>query len=147
MLMREDILRLRSENAATGGDSSIEELCAMALALLDIADLVPGEGDVVERVRHSLAGAHHEVIRNLTEQLRRAEAELSEARKAHGIASYEMMAAQRDRAEAAVKSLYAKLAALADAWARHQRGDLSRDEFEGTIAELAELAEARKVLP
>jgi hypothetical protein len=53
MLSREEIETWRAEaNAAVDFGGDVEgALCAMALQLLDIAELVPGEGDVVERVR------------------------------------------------------------------------------------------------
>ena len=87
------------------------EVCAMAMRLLDIADLVPGEGDVVERVRILLSefaearkwltvqfsGSPHEahempvsqLAKRLDEQLRRAEQERDEARAGWAKASAE----------------------------------------------------------
>lgn len=45
---------------------------------------------------------------------------------------------RRFGARALVAELEAQLATISDAHARYQRNDLSQEEFEGTIAEIAE---------
>lgn len=60
--------------------SPLRTMMEMALALLDVVALVPGEGDVVERVANALDG-REDAVEGLWGQLRRVEAERDEARR------------------------------------------------------------------
>lgn len=159
MLTREEIASLR----VFLGDDTVEsdELCAMALALLDIAELVPGDGELIERVRelkdelggHSADERVHvlqaERISGLQEQLRRAETERDEARdllrelKTNPDPLISKLAKAGefiydDRIKRELNDLRAKLAALLAAL----------QEFEFDEPEiLAAIADARKVQP
>lgn len=83
-----------------------EQLCSMALALLDVAELVPGDGDVVERVRKELNDRRRDI-----DAMRDAEDRLLAAQKR--IAALETELNECD-------DLRAKLAALAAAAEKHR---------------------------
>lgn len=143
MLMRDQLQRDLNWFRSRGDRRRDVVRCRMAIALLDVAELVPGEGDVVERVRE-LKAAHEFDARagqiasdnadDFCEQLRRAEAELAEAR-----------AEQRRTIEGAdflARDLRSKLAALRDAAKRYRNGD--RSENQGLDAAIADADEALK---
>lgn len=116
-------------------DIVVLRACNMAAALLDVADLldVPPDGDVVAAVKQ---WEHDRYMLQLryTELQRTAERDNSIC---HGALDdseerIQKLEAERDRLEAALSN-------IASAWERYQRGDLSREEFEGTVADRVEL--------
>lgn len=153
MLTREEIAEMQF-----GGRPANPKLCSMALALLDVAELVPGDGDVVERVRHLngevLDGL--DVIETREERIAALETELAQRTKERDGATAAYEQAQRD--------LSALRQALANArdegpWAWMSGEDNHLESMSdgmvvrisaGQLRELlsradAELAEARKI--